>query len=351
MLKFAAFTVCLILLFSSCEKYYYPVIDKVDGVLVVDAQITNDATKNFVRLTKSRDFYSKNSVEVVSGAKVEMIESTGVVLTAAEIGTGYFTFKTLPEVGKKYKLRITSGSDTYESEMVTMPPLPSISNFRASNVVKTIYIPDLNGIPRANTVGGKEFYLDAPLSGTLSNYRFYVRSVLQWVYYPPPAAGPSIPPTYGWRSLYDNSRYNLAGTTKSNVSADKIEQHPLLFLSFNAKGYLKNDTLLASGWILIIDEFGTSPGSYDYHQKLNSQFAAEGNLFDPIQTQIIGNITCKTDPSKIVFGYFDLNSYAQIRYYTNFSSPESALTLRQLSNDPFIPEEGSILAQPPLWWQ
>lgn len=350
MFRFLTYAAFVIVLFSSCEKYYYPSIDKMEGVLVVDAQITNDPSKNFVFLSRSHDFYSKDPVLPVSGAKVDLIESTGVVISAMESGTGYFSFTQLPEAGKNYKLRITTGKDIYESEMATMPPIPTINNFRALNQVKTLFLPDINGVPRASVVGGKEFYLDAPLSASLSNYRFYVRSVLEWVYYPPEQPVPP-PPTYGWQSFYDNSRYNLAGNVKTNVTTNKIEQHPLLFLSFNAKGYLRNDTLLTCGWILIVDEFGTSRGSYDYHQKLNSQFAAEGSLFDPIQTQIVGNITCKTDPARIVFGYFDLNSYTQFRYFTNFSSEESAVTLRKLSNVPLITEQGSVQGYPPPWWQ
>jgi hypothetical protein len=228
-----------------------------------------------------------------------------------------------------------------------MPPVPTYSNFHSSDMVMTTYKSDLYGVPRAYEIQGREFYLDAPVTPTLSNYRFDVRSVLEWIYYPPPFALP----IYGWNSFYDNSRYNLAGTTKVSVTSDKIEQHPLLFLSYDSKSYLQNDTINANGWILIVDQYGTSQGSYDYHAKLNSQFAADGSLFDPIQTQIIGNISCKTDPSKIVFGYFDLNSYEQFRYYTIFSSPLSAVTLRKLDKYFVFPDQGSVKDYPPPWWE
>jgi hypothetical protein len=351
MRKLLIYTVFAIILFSSCEKYYTPAIEKADGVIVVEAQITNDAAKNYVHLTTSRDFYSKDPVKPVAGAKVDLIESGGTVFSGIETGTGYFSIDALPEVGKNYKLRITNGRDIYESEMVTMPPLPTINNFHTSDMLKTIYKANLYNVPIAYAIGGREFYLDAPVTETLSNYRFYVRTILEWIYFPPQVAGPPPPPTYGWQSFYDNSRYNLAGTTKSSVTTAKIEEHPLLFLAYDAKSYLQNDTLTPNGWILIVDEYGTSKGSYNYHQKLNSQFAADGSLFDPIQTQIIGNITCKTNPSKIVFGYFDLNSYSQVRYYTTFSSPLSMVTLRKLENYPLIPEQGSMFAKPPPWWE
>lgn len=341
----------LLILFASCEEYYTPAIDKKEGVLVVDALVTNDATKNSVHLTWSLDFYSKKLALPVSGATVEMVESSGTVTKAYETGTGYFSFSSLPVPGKKYKLRIVVNNDLFESEFVTMPPSPVVDKLYTAHKELKSYKTDGFGVPYAYTILGREFYIDAPVTAELSNYRFYVRSILEWSFYPPARLGPPPPPIFGWISFYDNSSYNLAGTNKANAATNKIEQHPIRFFSYNAQDYLHADSLSMSGWLLIIDQFGTSPGSYDYHQKLNSQLLAEGSLFDPIQTQIYGNLTCKTNPAKLVFGYFDLNSYQQIRYYSNFSSPESAVTLRKINSYPLIPENGQVVENPPNWWQ
>ena len=340
----------LLILLSSCEEYYRPVIDQTTVQLVVDAQITNDTTNSYVHLTKSRDFYSDLPVELVSGAKVELIEINGKVTLGKENGTGKFTFGYIPVTGKNYQLRITVDKDVYESEVVTMPPLPEISNYYSADKEQKTYKTDAIGLPYASISQGRELYFDLPVSNSISNYRFYVRSVLEWVYYnlkksPPP------PPVYGWESHYDNSSYNLAGTQKSNVSVSKIEQHPLLWLSYSSEYYLQTDTLISNGWIIIVDQYGTTSGSYNYHQQLNNQLAASGSLFDPIQTQINGNLTCKTNPSKIVFGYFDLNSYRQVRYFMFLSSPLAAIKLRQLYDFPFIPENGLANGFPPDWWQ
>lgn len=350
MRKLILFLVPLLLLIA-CEEYYTPAIDKRDGTLVVDALVTNDASKNYVRLTYSMDFYSRKMVQPVTGATVDMVEAAGTVTAAKETGTGYFSFVTLPVAGKKYKLRIMIGKDVYESEQVTMPPVPSITKLYHGHKEQKVYRTDGFGNPLPYTVAGREFYIDAPVTASLSNYRFYIRSVIEWSYFPPALSGPPPPPIFGWNSFYDNSSYNIAGTTKISAATSKIEEHPIRFFSYNAQDYLRADSLNMNGWIMIIDQFGTSSGSYDYHQKLNNQLLAEGSLFDPIQTQIYGNISCKSDPAKLVFGYFDLNSYLQHRYYTNFSSPETAVTLRKLNSYPLIPEEGQVLDNPPSWWQ
>lgn len=122
-------------------------------------------------------------------------------------------------------------------------------------------------------------------------------------------------------------------------------------LPYNAKELFLLPDSVMNGWIMIIEQFGTTKGSYEYHEKLNSQFGADGSLFDPIQNQIYGNITCITDPSKIVFGYFDLNSYRQYRYFLYISSPNAAVTLRQIFRYPYISEEGDVVRTPPDWWE
>ncbi|MCX6239827.1 MAG: DUF4249 family protein [Bacteroidia bacterium] len=347
-----------LILFASCEEYYTPHIDLIDGQLVVEAQITNNPSKNFVRLTKTRGFYDTHSPAVVSGASVVLVEINGNVTKGIENSIGYFQFNTVPVSGKKYKLRIIYQNDTYESEEVTMPPLPVVLSAYSGNKIERYYRTDAYGVPQAFDRPGREIYFDLSATNTLSYYRFDTRAIIEWIYYipmtgPPPPNDPPPPNViYGWHSYYFNERYNIAGP-KAFSHSNIIEKHPLLTLADNAREYLQSDTLLMSGWILIIDLYGTTKGSFDFHGKLNSQFAADGSLFDPVQTQIYGNITCITNPSKIVFGYFDLNSYQQNRYYINLDTQKENIKLRQIFRYPDIPEEGQILSlgSSPDWWE
>jgi len=340
----------MIMLLSSCEAYYKPAIDTVKGQLVVEAMMTNDPSLNFVHLTQTRNFYDEQPPAVVSGANVELVEINGKVIKGVENVWGYFYFNVVPVVGKNYKLRIFLENNIYESEVVTMPPLPTMTKFYSEQVLKTIYSTDGSGNPIASLIQGREMYVDAPVTNALSYYRFNVRSILEWIYAPPGMNGPPPPPMFGWQSYYESNQFNLAGPKKFSQTG-KIEMHPLLMLAYRTDYYLHSDTLSSNGWILIIDQYGTSKGSYEYHEKLNSQFAADGSLFDPIQTQVYGNITCLTDPTKIVFGYFDMNSHQQYRYYYDMSGPGGLLTLRQIFRYPDIPDQGRILSFPPDWWE
>jgi hypothetical protein len=340
----------LVILFASCEEFYTPKIDTIDGQLVVDAQITNDASQNYVRLTKTSAFYSTQPATPITGAKVELVQISGPTTTAYESGSGNFYFNTTPVIGKKYKLRITILQDIYESDIVTMPPLPALSNFYTAHKVEKQYRTNSTGTPSEYIFEGREVYVDVPVTSSLSNYRFVSRSVMEWVYTPPEVAGPPPPQVFGWNSFFYTSEFNIAGP-KIYSQTGKIEQHPLFTLSYRIADYLQTDTVVQKGWILIIDEFGTSAGSYDFHTKLNSQFAADGSLFDPVQTQIFGNITCKNDPSKIVFGYFDLNSYRQYRYFITLGGPSFSSVPREINKYPTISDAGRTKGFTPSWWE
>jgi len=340
----------LIILFCSCEEIYTPAIEPIDGKLVVEALITNDVTKNFVRLTKTSSFYNKLQAQPALGAKVDLVEINGNVVRATEGIPGVFSFSTTPVEGKNYMLRITYLGDNYESEIVTMPPLPSYENFYTENIVKKIYRTDSYGVPNAYDLHGQEVYIDLPVSSALSHYRFETRSVSEWVYSPPGWDAPPPPPTYGWQSFIDNTKFNVAGPKKFSQT-EKIEKHPLVLLPYKSSDYLESDSLVSQGWILIIDQYGTSKGSFDYREELNSQFAAKGSLFDPIQTQVYGNITCKSYPPKNVYGYFELNSYRHFRYFIYTSGPDYPIIMRQIFTYPDIPYDGKHPGFRPDWWQ
>jgi len=339
----------MLLLCSSCEEIYTPRINTVAGQLIVDALVTNDLSQSYVHLTKTAGFYDKEAPGAITGATVKLIDSKGTVQMGIEGTSGNFSFKKAPITGETYHLQIQAGNDLFESENVLMPELPTVSNFYTERTNKIEYSTNSSGTPVGTNVMVQSVYLDAPVTPALSNYRFVSRAVMEWIYVPPNVPFP--PTIFGWMSLYNNDVYNIAGPKKFSQSG-QIEKQLLMELPYNTTLLIQSGASVV-GYIVIMDQFGTSQGSFDYHEKLNSQFTAAGSLFDPIQTQIYGNITCKTDASKTVFGYFDLNSYIQRRYYVYFPDPKSPnpVITREIITYPIIPEDGKSTNVRPLWWE
>jgi len=362
----------LFILFVSCEQIYQPDLENEGGQLVVEARITNEPAKNFVHLTQTRNFNDRVPLTDVSGAKVELIEIQGSKIQSTESSPGFYIFNSVPVSGKNYFLRIGILSDVYESAEVTMPALPTITNFHTEHVVKKVFVKTVEGTPHAIDKPGREFYVDLPVANSLSYYRFDVKTIWEWHCDLNPKTLSLIPSCYGWYVFYEKEKFNIAGPKNFSLT-DKIEKHPLLTISYNIYDYLyrdtlfsKFDTLYAKGCILLLEQYGTSKESYEYHEKLNSQFSAVGSLFDPIQNQVYGNIICKTNPSKVVYGYFDLNSYAQYRYFFNLSTPPDDFPIRQVFRYPELPDSNGIMETqpvkgppdeippplpPPIWWE
>jgi hypothetical protein len=360
----------LSLLFS-CEQIYEPKIDTVNGQLVVEAQITNDLTRNFVHMTRTRSFYDRQPPLEVSGATVDLVELQGKPVRANESSPGYYVFTSVPETGKTYFLRIKILNDLYESAAVVMPPLPTLTNCYSEPVVKKVYITNGEGKPQPFDKQLREFYVDMPVTKELSYYRYDIKTIWQWHCDLNPQTFSEIPSYYGWYVYHEIDKFNLAGP-KNFSQVENIQKYPLLTVTYNILDYLHTDTLFtrfdtlySRGCILAIDQYGTSKESYEFHTRLNSQFAATGSLFDPVQTQIFGNILCKTDPAKIVFGYFDLNSYAPHRYFFHLPTLEGDFTFREILRYPEIPDSNGLLKtrtvdgppderpplRPPVWWE
>ena len=337
-------------LFVSCEEIYTPNLDVVPGILVVESQLTNNPTKNFVRLSMTRDFYGTTQTQKVSGANVELFQVAGPTLKGVDDGTGYFTFPSVPISGKTYYLKITNSKDIYQSDPVLMSPVPQIDSLYTIQNVEKSYQTDADGSLRLVETLGRMIYIDAPITTSLKYYRFDLRTIVQWVYVPP---NPLAPAWFGWKSKSELGMFNIAGP-KEFSSSTKVTKHPIRSLAYDYKLYLDSvPPQNGSGWILILDEYGTTKSSYDFHEKLNRQFSAEGSLFDPVLTQVYGNIRCTSDPSKTVLGFFELNSYRQYRYYLNLGSGgENQVKQRRLSRYLDIPyNDGFLMGKFPPFWE
>lgn len=341
----------LALLLCSCEEYYKPDLDVVPGLLVVESHLTNDPNQNFVKLTKALEFYSTKQEEKVSGAKVELVEINGGTTKGIESSTGYFTFPKIPVSGKKYILRITYIKDIFESDPVIMPPIPAIDTLYTIHKIEKSYRTDAFGGPALVETPGRDICIDAPISSTLEYYRFNWRAVIQWRYdFPPPPEVPP-PPYFGWISYLQKGQFNIAGPKPFSIS-DKVKNHPVLFLGYDSRAYLDSVTQIPKGWIVIIDQYGISKESYDFHEKLNKQLSAEGTLFDPVLTQVYGNIHCRTNPKIMAVGFFDLNSHRQYRYFLDIGYNEKSKTVqRRLNRHLIIPDNGYLRGITPAFWE
>ncbi len=344
------YTIFLVILLASCEEYYKPDLDAASDLMVVESHITNDLKQNYIKLSKACSLYDTDPGEKVTGAKVYLIEIGSSVMTGEESSAGYYTFTKAPVPGKKYILRIKTNTEEFESDPVVMPPLPSIDSLYTRHEVKKTYKTDIDGSLVQTETMGRNICIDASVTPALGYYRFSWRAVIQWKWSDPDPTS-TRPPVYGWVSFYDKENFNFAGTKPFSFS-DKIQSHPVLFLQYDTKAYLDSVPQYPQGWIVFIEQYGITKESYDFHEKLKEQFTSEGSLFDPVITQVYGNIHCKSDNKKLVLGFFELCSYRHSRYAIKLGHQESDdVFARQINRYPEISDRGHIIAEAPDFWE
>lgn len=339
------------LLFVSCEEYYTPDLDNSESMLVCEAMLTNDISKNFVKLSVTKGFYSTDPENVITNAAVDLFESGSNTIVAKQESNGYFTFPKAAIPGKTYTLRIYYENQTYESDPVVMPALPSVDSLYTVHRIDKSYSTDAYGVPFEVENPVRDIRVDVPISEQLKYFRFTWRTVIEWVYLPPMNPMKVVPPYYGWKSRYDNENFNIAGQG-NYTGTSNIKNHTVLSLAYDTQQYLDSAKQDYYGWIIMLDEYGITKNSYDFYDALDKQFTADGNLFDPVLAQIPTNLYCKTDKTKKIVGFFNVNSYRQYRYFIRTGSAFGGeVVQRRINRYPDIPDSGYLIGEIPSFWE
>jgi len=340
------------MLIVSCEEIYRPNIDKVDNLLVVEAIFITNKAINSVHLYQTRGFNDANySYPSVSGATVYLTDDLEASITGTENSEGTYTFDQKLDSDRQYTLNIELDGEIYQSEVQSVPDIPSIDAIYA----EYDYSISIDGTASSSDKIEKEYgfqtYADMKSAGETNHFRFFGRKVVQYIdTYDTMVNGiPMTLPIFIWRSIYPNGTFNIAGPPEYSTSKD-ITKHPLEFFPQNYNKYFP-DTLSFAGWIYIIDQYGLNEDTYNYYEKINQQLDNQGKIFDPIYIQLEGNITCKTDPQKKVLGNFEISSYAQSRCFLTYYKNKEEFRIKRINYFYDIPYSGYIKDNMPDFWE
>ncbi len=351
MVKKLLYSLFLLFLLASCEEVYYPDLQDVDSLLVIEALITNSPEKNYIKISKTNNFNVDYEYNPVLNAEVELISEKGIITVASHSSFGTYLLNKLPQVGEKYKLIVKISEEVYESQFQELPELPSYDSLfiEAETLVQDLIAYD--GVPFKKEVAGAQIYADLPITEKLNHYRFNWSSVFLYVI-------PGVmlaPPTWGWKTMGSGGEFFLASL--SRYSSDIIiKRQPLLFRQSDYKAFLTEDEIeqdaYGSGWIVMFDQYGLSEDTYNFYQNINKQLKAEGKLFDPINTQIDSNIKCVSHPGKKVLGYFEVSSHLHFRYYLYNSLYSDVVQYHKIFTHHQIPNKGLITSgYYPYFWE
>lgn len=351
-MKRLIYILMIIALIISCEEIYHPDIDDVDPLLVVEAIFSADEEVNSIYLYQTQNFNNPDATYPrISGATVSVIDDAGTTYNCAETSTGIYTMYGKLDPGRSYHLFIETDGEQYISNQQAVPGKPVLDSVYADRAYKVSVTGTANSSENVKREYGVQMYSDMFQKESVNHYRFYGRKVLQYVdTYDTVIMGmPQTLPIFIWKSIYPRGIFNIAGPPQYSVEKNII-QHPLEFFENTYTKYMP-DTMSFAGWIYIIDQYGINEDSYYFYEDMNGQLGAEGRIFDPVYAQLEGNITCESDPQKVVLGNFEITTYTESRYFIIYSSVLEDFEIKEIEYFYDIPLSGYIKDIRPDFWE
>jgi hypothetical protein len=365
-MKRTLFIINLLISFTltTCHEVFEPQLETPnEQILVVDGAITNEAKPYSVRLSYAKPFTADYTTEIVpaKGALVYIGDNFGNQEILAEKAGGLYESSgngIRGVIGRKYYLYIrTADGNTYEAAAETMMPAPSkvdVNGVAAENkYLEANSNGDLNQFVRYGL--NMKIDIQSP-GGQPGYYHLKTRATNQTTYVEWPRGRCSTCPFiiyYCWDSNLLEKLPNVVATKpQENTYISKM--HNLGFLQeFIYNPYdttAIKDAALHCGWILTTFIYSISENEYQYLTKLHDQLEAKNVLFDPIPTQLEGNIKCTSNEDKKVFGYFSVASRSLNFFYFNYIRQINEIEKVQLATGPDALANGCQKIEKPWFW-
>ncbi len=304
-------------LLAACQEVYNP--DDIDADLkipVIEGYLHDGPGPYRVELFWAAAFYDR-SYTPISGALVTISDNEGNSEILTESGNGrYYTDKNgiRGTAGRLYTLHIElPDGSIYESAQVLMQAPEEIDTIYAEIGKKEYTSRNLYGDLIIKRKGGLYVYADIKTEpGENRFFRFYSRVITQTQYsvlYESLGAISSVY-VYCWDIWSLNEIVNVKSTILSS-NEQVIKRHNLGFLPYSFNPRPQDDTtgpIIPSGWIVSTTAYSIQEDAYEYYSSVVKQLEAEERIFDPVPSQVTGNIRCLSDTDKLVLGLFEVAS-------------------------------------------
>lgn len=295
----------VILVVTNCVEPYQPPVTKEEtNILVIDGYINTTAKAAKVKLSrtiglsKSQQFPAETkavvSIESEDGGKYPMLEKTG--------GNYESTGLNLSPL-KRYRLNIkTLGGGQYQSDYIGLNPAPIIDSIGWS--------PDETGTTvyaNAHDPTGVVKYYKWNYTETWEYFSNY-ESLFKLVKGVPIVRKPD---EYIYKCWKTEIAPSILLSTTFRLSEAQVHQFPLTFLPV---GTLK----LSRKYSMMVTLRGVGEEEYLYWQQLKKTTENLGGLFDPLPSQVTGNVHSETNPTETVLGYFSGGAMQEKRIFISF---------------------------------
>ncbi|TGE10246.1 DUF4249 domain-containing protein [Hymenobacter fodinae] len=297
--------ICL-LVATGCIEPFEPKIAASDsGYLVVDGAI-NSHGKSLIKLSHAVNLNQQTTAPVESKAKVYIEQKNGgrYPLVEGPLGT-YQSAALAISAGQLVRLHFTTvGGKEYASEYTPVNATPEIDSVSWRTEAQGLQL----YVNTHDQVSERPYYRWS--YDETWEFTSMVPSLLEFE----PAADKNMPGKMIFRvkDIYhcwasENSTAIKLGTTVK-LGQNVISQQPLTLLP-------SNSVKLRYKYSILVRQYALSAEEYSYWEALRKNTENIGTLFDPLPTQLTGNVHNVADASEPVIGFVGAQSVSEKRIF------------------------------------
>lgn len=284
------------------DRYNPPVVSTNSSFLVVEGYLNGSGTTT-IKLSRTFKLADTARVTAEAAAQVRIESNAGATYTLANRGGGTYESSVIGfNPAQQYRLRIiASGNKEYVSDWVDYkitPPIDSISWRRNSEGVQ-LYV-------NTHDDQNKTVYYRWDYDETWEFHSAYV-SVLEYKNRQIVPRDGSINIYACWQSQISN-RILLGSSAK--LVKDVISMSPVTSIR-------QGSWMLSVRYSIQVRQYALSEKAHQYWQNMQKNTENLGSIFDPLPSEISGNIHSVSNPSELVIGYISAGTIQSKRIFIN----------------------------------
>jgi hypothetical protein len=315
----------VLMIFGCKDKYDIQLKDTDKSLLVVEGTLAAGQDSTIITLSRTLKVNDKAGFKPVLSAFLTVEEKNGRTFSLKEMGNGRYASSALGlSVGNDYRLRIkTADNKEYLSDYIVAkqtPPIDSIS-----------WEKNLDGLlVYANThdASNNTKYYKWDYDETWEIRSHYMA---QYQYVGGTTIIPSIIPyNYQCWKYGSSNTINIASTAQ--LTSDVVSEAPIQFIPNGSEK-------LSVRYSILVKQQSLTKEAYEYLKLMKKNTESIGSIFDPLPSELKGNIYCISNPGEGVVGYLTASAFSQKRFFitaqeTNWRFTEACDEILKVKNNP-----------------
>lgn len=311
--------------FSCQEPFPLDNLDSSAKIPVIEGMVKNDTGPHQLILYYAVPYNEDSRKRIsITGATVYVKDDLGNTFNYHEKSTGLYlsdpkTFCGI--IGRSYTLFIEMpDGKILKSEPELLRDTLRVQYIIKRNETKEEYIRNKdNQIVTREIQGQSNYvvldssYMEKAYYRLISYYLVYAESQIDTFYYKWVSVN-----NIDYEFLIDSIVFTKCTHVNSENALPKIgiynpanpdENIELSFFIRGDKYYVSDENATIVSKSLFSYIYNISPGAYNYYEALNNQLNATSRIYDPLPTQLTGNMHCINDSNQVVLGFFEVSSY------------------------------------------